>query len=362
MTDLRFFTLPLLFCVFCTCVLAPCLSAQDARFNHMTASPQLINPALTGVMPGQLRFTANYQELYASVLGPDAYRGIGAGVEIRRPAGNGNFYGLGLQLQRDQAAESEFTRSTGAISGSYQQQIAGSRRRRGPAHFLSGGAQVGFGQRGFDLNKLWFSEQYFVDPGTREAYIDRGASNGEPIAGSGNSLYLDFSAGLAYFASLGDRAGVYLGVSGYHLNAPNVSPIQSNQDQLDRRYTLYGGGELPLGSGAMSLLPAVRVNVQGPSTSALIGSNLRYTQRAWREVAMRIGLWAQLNNQAVDKLGLGATVVSLGLETENLQFGVSYDLAMGNLNDITNSRGGFEVSMIYVKPANYREKVVCPKF
>ena len=349
----------LLFLLCCCC---SCLRAQDARFNHLTASPLLINPALTGVMPGQLRVTANYQELFASVLGPDAYRGYAAGLELRNPAGNGNFYGLGLQVQRDEAGASDYTRTSGLLSASYQQQIVGSRRGRGPSHFLSGGAQFGFGQRGVDLNKLWFSEQYFVDPVTRDAYVDRTLATGEPIAGSGSVIFADFSAGLAWFATLGERAGAYAGAAAYHLTEPDVSLVDGQTDPVQRRYTAYAGGELPLGRGYASLLPAARLNLQGPATSALVGSNLRYTQRAWREIAMRIGLWAQLTNQEVGRLGVGTTLVSLGLETERLQFGVSYDINVGTLNPVTNGRGGFELSVIYLRPANYRARVNCPKF
>ena len=295
---------------------------QDARFTNLNATSQLTNPALTGVIPGAMRVTANYRELYTSVLQGDGYRSYAAGAEFRRRAGTGNYFGIGAQVQRDEAGTSDFQRTQALLSLSYQQQIGGS-NRRGLGQYLAGGAQVGFGQRGFDPNKLWFSSQYFVDPTSRDAYIDRTLPNGESIAGAGSGSYFSVNAGLAWYGNFADRLGAYAGIAAYHLNAPDVSPIPGDTDVLDRRYIVHGGGELPLGNGYMSLLPAARLMVQGPSLDILLGSYLRYTQREWREVALRAGLFLQGSNQAGDRLGVNALVFGVGLETENLQFVVN---------------------------------------
>lgn len=334
---------------------------QDARYSQIAASPQLTNPAMTGLMNGQLRFTANFRDLYSSTPNGEGFKSVGAGVEIRRKAGNGNFFGLGFQLQQDNAPVADFKRNQGLISLSYQQDL-GRLAGRGTGHFLAGGASAGVATRGLDLNKLWFSNQYFVNTATREAYIDNNLPTGEGISGNGNSLYLDVNVGLGWFANLGDRRGAYFGVAAYHLNSPNVSPINGLSDQLDQRYVVHGGGEMPLGSGDMSLLPAVRFMTQGPSYEALFGTNIRYTERNWREVALRAGLWAQMSNQVADSPGLNAFIVSVGLETEKLQIGVSYDISAGGIGTISDSRGGWELGMIYTQPAKYRSRVICPKF
>jgi len=346
----------------CCLLLLPFLArTQDARYSNMAASPQLINPAMTGLMNGQLRFTANYRDLYSSRLGQEGFSSVGAGLEFRRPAGNGNFFGLGLQLQQDEAGASDFKRNQGLLSFSYQQDL-GRLNGRGTGHFLSGGAQFGVASRGLDLNKVWFSNQYFFDDNTREAYLDTDLPTGEGVSGNGNSLYLDANVGLGWFANFGDRMGAYVGAAAYHLTKPDVSPINGNDDLLDQRFVVHGGGELPLGSGDMSLLPAFRYMTQGPAYELLIGSNVRYTQRQWREVALRAGLFTQVSNQLSDSPGLNALIVSVGLETERLQFGLSYDISAGEVGAITNSRGGWEIGLIYVQPAKYRDKVICPKF
>jgi len=336
-------------------------NAQDARYSQLAATPQLTNPAMTGLMNGELRFTANFRDLYSSQFGSEGYKSVAAGVEIRRPAGNGNFFGLGLQLQQDEAGPSEYVRNQVLLSFSYQQDL-GRLNGRGTGHFLAGGAQVGAATRGLDLAKVWFSNQYFVNQVTREAYLDTELPNGEGIFGTGSTLYVDANVGLGYFANFGNRLGAYVGVAAYHLTRPDVSPVNGATDQLDQRFVLHGGGEIPLGSGDMSLLPALRFMTQGPGYEALVGANIRYTERRWREVALRAGLWVQASNQLQDKPGVNAWIVGVGLETEKVQFGVSYDISAGEVGTISNSRGGFEISMIYTRPAKYRSKVNCPKF
>lgn len=336
-----------------------CLSAnaQEARFAQFYANPLYTNPAMTGVMEGQLRFTANYRELYTSILGDEGFKTISAGVEIRRPVGRGNFFGFGAQFLRDQAA-GNFTRNQGVFSGSFQKKLAGG--RRGPTYFLSGGAQLGFGQRGFDIGKLWFSNQFFVDSDNRTAFIDRGLASGEAFGQTNSGLYVDFNAGLLWYGVLENNTSFYIGGSAYHLNEPNISYV-GGEDPLKRRYVGHAGAEIPFGRSGFSILPATIVQLQGPATSAMLGANLRYTQKEWQEVALRAGLWLHASNR-LDEFTPESTVVTAIIELENIQFGLSYDLTVNDLQLSNNGRGAFEISMIYVQKANYRSKVECPKF
>lgn len=333
------------------------IRAQEARFAQFYASPLYTNPALTGVMEGQLRFTANYRELYTSILGNEGFKTIAAGLEIRRPVGRGNFFGFGAQFLRDQAA-GNFTRNQGVISGSFQKKLAGG--RRGPSYFLVGGAQLGFGQNGFDVQKLWFSNQFFVDPSSRAAFIDRGLSSGETFGQNSSGLYLDFNAGLLWYGVIDKNLSFYVGGAAFHLNEPNISYIGAS-DPLRRRIVGHAGAELGLGSSGFSILPAAIVQLQGPATSITSGANFRYTQKDWKEVALRAGLWLHASNR-IDKIAADAAIVTAVLELEQLQFGLSYDLTINDLKRSNNGRGAFEISMIFTQKANYRSKVECPKF
>jgi hypothetical protein len=115
-------------------------------------------------------------------------------------------------------------------------------------------------------------------------------------------------------------------------------------------------------SDQLSMLPSILVMGQGPSLMTLFGANFRYTNRDWREVALRAGVWGQASNQFEGSLGVPSVIVAAFLETERLHVGLSYDVNAGSLAQPTNSRGAFEISVTYIHPSNWREGVACPKF
>ncbi len=336
------------------------LQAQDARFAQFYATPLQLNPALTGVYAGQTRLIANYRELYSSILGSDRFRTISACVDMRRALNSGDYVGLGLYALRDDAGNSNFSRSQAMLSASFLKQMGGSRYGSGD-QYLVAGAQLGMGQRGFDSQKLWFSEQFFVDASSRQAYVNRALDSGEDFANNNTGTYLDLNAGLLYYATYDDNQSFYIGAAMQHIAEPDISIVGENTDRLYRRLTAHAGGELPL-NDALSLLPAAAVMSQGPSLSTTFGLNLRYNNHEWREVAIRAGLWGHLSNQLTDGLALDALVVSAILEMERLQFGLSYDITTSLLAAANNSRGAFELSIIYVAPEKGRSRVTCPKF
>ena len=353
--SIRWCQILLLFLWHCTCV-----RAQDVSFRQAGAAPQLINPALTAAMDGQYRITANYQTLFTGLSDEGNYRSVAVGAERKFNIGKHHFAGAGVQLQHDRAGSSDFVRTQVIVGGAYRQRIGGD--RRGHNQYLTAGAQIGAGQRGYDMSKIWFSEQYFVDPASRAAYLDRTLPSGEPFTGAGTQWYLDLNTGLAYLATLGARKSLYLGISAYHLTRPDVSPQPVEADLLQRRYTVHGGGELPLGDRGLSLLPSFRYAQQGPSYLGQVGGYLRYTEREWREVALRVGTMIQLSRQQDNGAGVSALVVGVGLETEGYQIGVTYDLAVGALGSALSGRGGFELGMIYTGSSDRIQHVRCPKF
>lgn len=337
------------------------LTAQDARFAQFYATPLQLNPALTGVYAGTFRTTVNYRELYASVLGPDAYRTISAGMEFRKPVLRGDYAAFGITALRDQVGEANFTRTQAALSGSFLKSLGGGTRYRGSGNYLVVGGQLGFGQRGFDWEKLWYSNQFFVDNESRKAYIDYAADPGESFPRSNTGMYLDFNAGLLWYTIRRENKSLYFGGAIQHVNQPNISFMDAQDERLYRKYVVHGGGEMPLGDRGFSLLPALAAMRQGPAFSTTAGMNLRYTQREWQEVALRAGAWAHLSNR-VDKTGLDAIILSAILELERWQLGLSYDLTASSLAVTNGARGAFEVSLIYTQPENFRSRVACPNF
>ena len=66
------------------------------------------------------------------------------------------------------------------------------------------------------------------------------------------------------------------------------------------------------------------------------------------------GAWVRLND---------AIVPYIGLEFSGMRIGASYDINTSNLKAASESRGGMEISLIYIKrPPGTGKGVPCPKF
>ena len=334
------------------------VQAQDPHFSQFYSAPLQMNPALTGVFPGDYRFTANYRTQNYAVLGNQSYQSIAASFEGRRRVGRDDFYSLGVAVLRDEVGESQFSRSRAVLSGSYLKHL-GSGRSRGSDQFLIGGAQLGVGQWTIDWNNLWFSQQFELNGGN--PLINFSASNGETAMQTETDLFLEFNAGLLYYNVIDEDNSFYLGGAMHHLNEPNVSFLDDQSEKLYRRWVGQAGGQIGL-TRELGLLPAVAVMGQGPSFLGIGGMNLRYSNRDWREIAIRAGLWCRVVNQDESGMGMESMVVSAILEVERWQFGLSYDITVSDLSTANNSRGAFELSLIYVHPSKDRLRVICPKF
>ena len=329
--------------------------AQDPQFSQFYASPQQLNPAMTGVHPGQWRAVANYREQWGSVLKDRPFRTVSASFDMKTPVGRDDFFAYGITALRDEAGLAGYTRLSTDLSLSYMKQLGGS-RYRGFDQFLIGGVQIGLGQHSLNPEDLWYSTQFDL---TTES-IDQTIASGETIASS-SDMYLNINAGLLWYAVFDDNQSLYFGGAFHHVNSPEVSFISNNGiESLDTKWTAHIGGEIPF-SSKLSILPAVAVIGQGPSLFALYGANFRLTNRDWKEIALRAGAWGHMVKDYNGGLATPAVTFTAILEIERLNIGFSYDLASNQLAPPTNGRGAFEVSVIYYQPGTRKVKVECPK-
>ncbi len=334
------------------------IKAQDPQFAQFYAAPLQLNPAMTGVHTGRFRIVANYKQQWNSILGNQPFKTVSASYDMRYGVGRGDFIAFGATALQDWAGESNFKRVTGDLSLAYMKQLDGS-RYRSYDQFLIGGAQVGVGQHSFDMNGLWFSTQF---NNTTET-IDFNIADPDPsLPEETTDMYLNMNAGLMWYAVFDHNASIYLGGAVHHINAPKASFIASDGEEIiPMRWVGQLGGEVPF-SDQMSLLPAVMVTGQGPSMLSIFGFNLRYTNRDWREIAIRAGIWGHLVKDEIDNFSLPNYTFAAILELERLQIGISYDVNANKLSDPTNGRGGYEISMVYVHPGTRKERVNCPKY
>lgn len=329
--------------------------AQDPHLAQYYAAPVHTNPAMIGVFPGQFRFNLNYREQWGTFINKAPFRTAAGSFDMRHQIGRGDYLSWGVNVLSDQVGEAKFQRNNGALGVSYMKQLSSNRYRSGD-QYLVVGAQVGAGQNSIMGSKLWFSNQF----DTETEQVDFNIDNGEGL-NKMTDLYLDFNAGLLWYAVFDDNLSIYAGGAIHHLNSPKVTFYnEGNAGSIAMRWTGQVGGEIPL-TRDLSLLPSVLVTGQGPSLKTIFGTNFRYTNRDWREVAVRAGVWGDVVNNYKSGLSFPSMIYSFILEMGRWNVGASYDVNMGALSTPTNSRGAFELSLIYIHPPKTRIRVKCPK-
>jgi len=334
--------------------LLPTVVAQDPRFAQFYAAPDQLNPALSVVHDGQMRFIVNYRDQWSSVLNEVPFRTVAAHYDYRINVRRNDYLGIGFNALQDQAGASRLKRTKGQANLSFMKYLGGGKERD---YYLVAGAQAGIGQHSLDWSDLWFSGQY--DAGNEVINFD--LPSGEVESRSGG-IYPDFSAGLLWYI-IGTDFSFYAGGAIYHLNTPNISIFEASVDRLKRRYVGHFGGELAI-TKYLSLLPAASVFFQGPSTDVNIGTNFRYTSGEENDLALRIGGWAHISGKETSGVAFEAFTVTSMLEMKTWTLGLSYDINTSQLTPASNARGAFEVSFTYILPSKNRkqQKVVCPKF
>lgn len=329
------------------------LEAQDPRFAQFYAAPDQLNPALTVVYEGRMRFIANYRDQWSSVLNDVPFRTVAAHLDYRFNIAGNDYLAIGVNGMKDQAGTSRLNRVNGNLNMGFMKYLGGGRKK---SYYLVAGAQLGLRQHSVDWSDLWFSQQFDIS----NEIVDFNLPSGE-TENRKSPLAPDFSAGVLWYTISGDNS-FYVGGAMYHINSPNLSIFDGGNDPLERRIVGHLGGELVL-DDHISLLPAAAIYIQGPATDFNIGANLRYSSNENDELALRIGGWAHVVNKEENSYSFEAFTVTAMLEMQSWMLGLSYDINTSELTPASNSRGAFEASFIYLLPEKQRRvKVRCPKF
>ena len=337
--------------------------AQDPHLSMFYSAPLQLNPALTGVFNGNYRFSALYRSQWGEILKDEntsQFRTMTFAGDMRIPIGK-NSIGVGLEVLNDKAAQSNFGTTRGGLAISYMQSLD-----RWSQHYIVVGIQGDIINRTFNPDNLRFGEQwdgsqYNPAYGSIEPYL---------LAANRNFLFYDATAGLLYFFR--GRDGIftaYLGGSVQHINEPSESLVADVTVKLRRKYSGHAGVNFPVAK-QIHLLPKVLVQFQGQSMETIYGVDVRFIFDKFDPSgnAFRFGSMFRGVGGLTPKNTLGYNAESIiflaGIDFNGFDFGISYDLNVSELNAASYSRGGFEVSLIYVGKIKKRSRDMtpCPNF
>ncbi|MFS8083968.1 MAG: PorP/SprF family type IX secretion system membrane protein [Ginsengibacter sp.] len=318
------------------------IRAQDPHFSQFFSSPLTLNPALTGKFDGTLRVSGNYRNQWPAFNNVYTTSTISVDFHLlKNKLPDYDTWGLGILALKDQAGGNILTNNYLGISTSYHKALDENGFQQ-----IGIGFQGTYGQKRLDISKLNYEDMLtpFGFTGvTQEIYRNDNL----------NISYLDLNAGLLYSSSTSDQNNFYIGASMYHINRPRES-FKGGSWNISPRTTLSAGGYFPL-SDIITLHTSGIYQVQNKATETVIGGALAAALDVESENPSNIyiGSWYRFND---------AIIPYIGLEFAGLRIGATYDINTSSLKSGSQSRGGMEISLIYIKRPTGYKGIPCPKF
>ncbi len=321
-------------------LLAMGTQAQDQQFTQFYAVPTAVSPSFAGASI-QSRVSMQYRNQWAAIPG-----GFNSGnITFDQFMPNLNS-GIGMLVSYDQAGSGALRSSTVAVQYAYEARI---KRNL----FFRPSLQLGYGQKSIDFEKLTFYDQ-LVREGD-EASLEAGTVR--PVN------YYDMGAGMLLYSPK-----LWLGVSAFHNNAPDVSLYDSQKTPLARKLSVHGGYRIRLKGNSLRKLDhymVVAANYLAQQQFDQLDLGFYYEFSP-----MILGMWYRglpMKSNSYGYFNHDALAFVLGFQAGNYKVGYSYDITVSKLG-IASSGGSHEVSLVYqwANKHNQRAKKIrimpCAKF
>lgn len=330
----------------CTTILllSLCFSvkAQDPHFSQFFASPLTLNPALTGKFDGTVRVAGNYRNQWPAFN--NVYTTATLSVDfaiLKDQLPYFDTWGVGILALTDKAGGGILTNNYLGISTSYHKALDEDGFQQ-----IGLGFQGTYGQKRLDNSKLFFEDQLtpFGFTGVTQDIFN---------SSNLNINYLDVNAGLIYSGSTSEDNNFYIAASMYHINRPKES-FKGGNWNIATRTTISAGSFFPL-NDLLTLHTSGIYQTQNKSSEINVGGAVSapIDDRSESPSNIYVGAWYRVND---------AIIPYVGLEFSGMRLGASYDINISSLKAGSQSRGGMELSIIYIKRPAGSKGIPCPIF
>lgn len=319
--------------------------SQDPHFSQFFSSPLTLSPAFTGKFDGNLRVAGNYRNQWPTIN--QAYRTGTVSVDFPIMINQIDYrdtWGVGVMAYTDKSA-------AGAVSFNYVSFSTA---------FHKGLDEDGYKQIGLGLQGTYSNMNIYTADLKFEDQLTPLGFTGVTSETFGNTIlkssYFDVNAGLLYTTSSSDKNNLYAGVSVYHINRPKQNFTANSYYLLSPRATFHAGGYFPVGE-TNTLHISGLYSTQAKAHETLLGAAMQFATgsdaNSENPVSFYAGTWIRFGD---------ALIPYLGLEYNHLRFGLTYDINMSDLKSASESRGGLEISLIYIVKPEGSKGLPCPKF
>ncbi len=214
------------------------------------------------------------------------------------------------------------------VSASYHKAL-------GTKNYLALGVQGGYVQKKLNVDQLTFPSQY----SSADQAFDTQMSNGESSLSGDGISQIDINLGLMWHGRVSDKVGLFNGFSYFHLTKPKDSFLGAD-NKISSRYVIHGGGKVKLNE-TIAILPNYIVQLQNKAKEINLGTAVEYTYETGKSesVIFSLGAWYRLSD---------ALIFSASIDYKNVRLGFAYDVNTSDLNTVSNGKGAYEISLIYL--------------
>lgn len=326
------------------------VNAQDIHFSHIHNAHLQLNPANAGLFNGQQRASLNFKDQWASFSG--AYRTYAASADFAlfREKNKNAYMGAGIFAYRDVAGDLNFgtTQVFASLSGIVDV---------GEYSYLSGGIQLGFGQRSIETMNMQWGNQY------ADGTFNPTLPTFENSALFNNYGFFDMAAGIAYrydklstTISSNNEVIFDIGASFHHLTRPRSEFyfVDAEDDRMPIKMLVHTNGVIGFEGTNFGIMPGAVYMLQGPHQEVTLGALFRVKVI---DAARYTGFIKELAYAVGTHIRLGDAIIpQIWIEMNDFALGVSYDFNTSSLSSVSRSKGGFEISLRYINLGRFYYK------
>ena len=311
-------------------------SAQDFHLSQHDAAALYLNPALAGQFDGSYRIHGHYRTQWGS-LSSKAYRT--AAISFDMPI---HKFAIGGQVINGRAGAGDYNALGILINGGYSFTVDNNK-----THKFSIGIQGGVIQKSVNYENLYFENQYTT---TNGGTFDQSLPNGEIV--NNTSFWIpDVNAGFVYYYGKDQiKINPFVGASIFHLTQPNET-FYGVDNKLPLRYIAHGGAKINL-SERIQLMPKLLFMKQTNAQEINYGLMLHYHLKGTDAIILFGPTYRSAD----------AFIVEAGLKMGSYEAKIGYDYNTSSLNDFSDGKGGFEISITYI-PKIFKPNPIqnCPR-
>lgn len=312
------------------------MKAQDFHLSMYDAAPMFLNPAMTGLVDGNVRVHAQYRNQWNSVAFKPYNTAL---ISLDAPKGK---WGFGGQIMNMRAGVGNYNVLQGLLSVSYAVPLD-----KNKFNNISFGLQAGVTQKTIEAGLYTFNNQYSSTDG---GYFDKSLSSGESF-NKQSFVTPQVNAGFMYYnAKQQARLNPFFGYSAFNLTNPKETYFNTT-NKLPIRHYVHAGLRINI-TELFYVIPKVLIMLQKNASEQIYSVDLGYFLKE-QEFYLLAGVNYRYND---------AAVLYVGARKGSFMGKVAYDANVSSLRDVSKYKGAFEISLTYIgKKSKSKEVRHCPR-